>query len=145
MVDLGHRPASRPRPGDVVFGNRRDFGCSRGQSPREDGIRVVNAGGSCERTAVEPFGTGGGVGRNPEVGSVDREMSDDHVSLFALQTLQLDSAERSRVEDRACVGFFTESHGAMLVIKRSPSLGTLEAHKSLGAYLDKNTDVYAIA
>jgi hypothetical protein len=27
----------------VVFGNRRDFGCSRGQSPREDGIRVVNA------------------------------------------------------------------------------------------------------
>src|SRR5450759_1432835 len=90
---VGHPPSSPA----MAFGDRCDFGGSCRHGSCEDGVWVVNRKNHANGPTVDGLRTGGGVGLNPEVGSFDRELSDDHVTSFVLEAFQLGRTEGSPV------------------------------------------------
>jgi hypothetical protein len=81
-------PARVGNPSDspaMTLGDRCDHGCPGCDGSCEDSVRVINGEDHADGTAARPFWTGGGVRLDPEVGTPDRELRNNHVPFVVIE------------------------------------------------------------
>lgn len=82
---------------NVLFGNSEDLACSCSKSLLEHSIRLVYGQNHSDRSTVQGRGAGVDVLLQPEVCSLDGQLSHDNLSTVILQAIPLDCAKRCLV------------------------------------------------